>query len=160
MSWLLSGIGVGVALLGVNVLTAAFSSSTAWRLPEKTAMLRREKVQRDAYDMLGGLRVWGMVPVDQMNSAEGGPLPPQWTAGVTKWSSDVMDLVRAGWGRMFVASFGPPYSTGGSGLPEFLRTLDNFIARCHTLRFRDDCQIDMDRWGICLGRDTAGDELF
>lgn len=149
MSWLLWGIGVGGFLLGIYVFTAAYSTSRWFRLPGKAAALRREQTERDAIDLLGALRVWGMVLTDQM----GTPVTntPEWKESIKIWGGDVLALVSAGWGRVFAASFAPPYSTGGSGPRETLQHLDNFIGRCHTLRFRADCRLDMDRFGKYLG---------
>lgn len=149
MSWVLWSIGVGVALLGVYVFTAAYSTSRWFLLPGKRAMLRREQIQHDALDLLGALRVWGMVLTDQI----GTPVTqtPQWKESVKVWGKDLLALVTAGWGRTFAASFAPPYATGGSGPKDLLRNLDRFIARCHTLRFRTDCELDMTRFEKYLG---------
>jgi hypothetical protein len=140
LSWLLWGIGVGVGLLGIYVFTAAVVPSASLRLPGKLEAMRLVKRREDAHNILGAMRIEGML-IERNSDSE------KFTALCT----DLVEFVGAAWGKKYTTFF-VPSMTDFTSLQEYMTSvmgqLDQFIRYCDGLQIRSDFRVDTARWVV------------
>jgi hypothetical protein len=135
MNWIHWAIGVGVALLGVYVFTAAFSDPLP--LPGRKAALKASGNRYLAHGMLALMRVRGM----QLHLGRGAATTPE---DYATWAGDVCAFVGDAWGVKQLSTLAPPYggqNTLESNAVELMERLDRFIARCDTVPLEPDFEL-------------------